>query len=92
VVREQASIRRVQLIEQVPVQEVACALTGDHTLDKTDTARKVAVGGGAGSAAVAPAVRRAPFPPYARPGGATGRSEARWVAFVPPGVNRLRGW
>jgi len=48
VVREQASIRRVQLIEQVPVQEVACALTGDHTLDKTETAGKVAVGGGGG--------------------------------------------
>ena len=48
VVREQASIRRVQLIEQVPVQEVACALTGDHILDKTETAGKVAVGGGGG--------------------------------------------
>ena len=73
VVREQASIRRVQLIEQVPVQEVACALTGDHILDKTETAGKVAVGGGGG-------VGGGP-----RDGGGRRRAPAAGTGRIPPG-------
>jgi len=68
VVREQASIRRVQLIEQVPVQEVACALTGDHTLDKTETAGKVAVGGGGVGGGRGARGPPGPIPPICSPG------------------------